>query len=68
MSEREKVAGVAKQRRGGAWLRPEASSGEEFQTLVKEMVALMPGVDRAECARLLRDMGRPERARERRAA
>jgi len=64
----EKPDGGARKRRGGVWLRPEASSGEEFQKLVEHMAALMPGTDPAECARLLRTMGRPELIRERRAA
>jgi hypothetical protein len=63
-----KATGGARKRRGGVWLRPEASSGEEFQKLVEHMAALMPGVDPAECARLLRTMGRPELIREHRAA
>ena len=68
MTDGEKATGGARKRRGGVWLRPEASSGEEFQKLAEHMAALMPGVDPAECARLLRSMGRPERTRERRAA
>lgn len=68
MTGGEKATAGARKRRGGVWLRPEASSGEEFQKLVEHMAALMPGVDPAECARLLRSMGRPELIRERRAA
>ena len=68
MTGSEKAAGGARKRRGGVWLRPEASSGEEFRKLVEHMAALMPGLDRAECGRLLGTMGRPERTRLRRAA
>ena len=68
MTGGEKAPEGARKRRGGVWLRPEASSGPEFQKLVEQMAALMPETDPAECARLLRSMGRPELIRERRAA
>jgi hypothetical protein len=64
----EKPTGGVRKRRGGIWLRPEASSGEEFQKLVEHMAALMTRTGPGECARLLRSWGRPEAIRKRRAA
>ena len=53
----------ARKRPSGLWLRPEVSSGLELKRMASELGLLLPGVDPDECARLLRDMGHPERAR-----